>query len=394
MCRILSKIIEIKNLGVDVLNLPVLIIVFEILCINTYTTYSCSKKKTSPFGSAFSVYVFTAAYSVLLIFIYLQIPMVVSFTGKGIFMLYGFIYVIPLKFMFDQSLKHTIIIMSSSWIYTMFAYSFAVRAGYLFPLDQLALSIAIVQTLFFAITLPAYIKFIKKTFIYILMYIEKQMLNSLLVISLSWFFIIFLLNYGFVEGFSSQLKFIMLFVILGNAILSYKMLNNLVSINNKAVTLSKITKIDALTQLKNRESLYEDVLQKLGATTPFTIVFVDLDDFKSVNDCLGHAAGDAYLIEFANTVNQVLKIKDRFYRLHGDEFVFLVDELKAEAFCNKLKDLKFVNKPEGLAFRGLSLGFSSFPADGNTLSDLLHLADLRMYQVKKGQHKENKSLSN
>ena len=336
-------------------------------------------------GSAFSVCVFTAAYSALLIFVYLQNPTAVSFTGKGIFMLYGFLYVIPLKFMFDQSLKHTIIIMSSSWIYTMFAFSFAARIGYLFPFDQLTLSTAVVQTLFFAITLPFYIRFVKKTFIYILRHIEKHMINSFLAISLSWFFIIFFVNYGFVEGFSSQLKFLMLFIIIGNAISSYKMLYKLVSINNKAVTLGKITKIDTLTQLKNRESLYEDALQKIDTTISFTIVFVDLDDFKSVNDFFGHAAGDAYLIEFANTVKRVLKIKDGFYRLHGDEFVFLVDDLKAEAFCNELKDLKFVNESEGIEFRGLSLGYSSFPADGNTLSDLLHLADLRMYQVKKGQ---------
>ncbi len=119
--------IEKKKAGVDALSFSALIIVFEMLAINTYTTYSCSKKKAPPLGSAFSVYVFTAAYSALLFFIYLQNPTAVSLTGKGIFMLYGFLYVIPLNFMFDQSLKHTIIIMSSSWIYTMFAFSFAIR---------------------------------------------------------------------------------------------------------------------------------------------------------------------------------------------------------------------------------------------------------------------------
>jgi len=368
------------------LNIFSSIILLELLSINTYTTYSCSKKKEPPFGSFLSVCVFTAVYSILLCLICIKLPIQMNFNGKGFAALCGFLYVIPLKIFFDQSIKHMIIIMSSSWIYTMFAFSFSVQIGYLFPSNWFAISVVITQTLFYAITLSSYIKFVNKKFIYILRNVENRMINSLLVISLSWFFIIFLLNYSFVEGSSSQLKFLLLIIIIGNSILSYKMFFNLVTVNSKAEELRLITKIDTLTQLKNREGLYEDVLQKTDNKMPFTIVFIDLDNFKSINDCFGHAAGDSYLIEFVKTVTEVLNTYDGFYRLHGDEFVILTDVLEVETFCSKIENLIFSNVPNEMVFKGLSLGYASFPADGNKLNDLLYSADLRMYQIKKEKH--------
>jgi diguanylate cyclase (GGDEF)-like protein len=353
------------------------------LSINTYTTYSCSKKKEPPFGSFLSVCAFTAAFSMLLFLVYIKMPIQMSFNGKGFFALIGFLYVIPLKFFFDQSIKNMIIIMSSSWIYTVFAFSFSVQVGYLFPSDWFIISVVITQTLFNAATLPYYIKFVKEKFIYILRNIDNRMINSLLVISLSWFFIIFLLNFSFAEGNSSLLRFILLIIIIGNAILSYRMVFNLVSINNKAEELTHITKIDMLTQLKNREGLYEDVLQKIDINMPFTLIFIDLDDFKSINDCFGHASGDAYLIEFVKAVTELLNTNDSFYRLHGDEFIILTDVSGVEIICRKIKKLVFSNVSNDVAFKGLSLGYSSFPEDGEKLNDLLFLADMRMYQAKR-----------
>lgn len=353
------------------------------LSINTYTTYSCSKKKEPPLGSFLSVCAFTAVFSLLLFLVYLKMPIQMNFNGKGFFALFGFLYVIPLKFFFDQSIKNMIIIMSSSWIYTMFAFSFSVQIGHLFSSDWFIISVLITQTLFNAITLSYYIKFVKEKLIYIISNIDNQMINSLLVISLSWFFIIFLLNYSFVNGSSSQLKFLLLFIIIGNAILSYKMVFNLVYVNKKAEELRHITKIDTLTQLKNRECLYDDVLLKIDNNIPFTIIFIDLDDFKSINDCFGHAAGDTYLIEFVKIVTEVLNTNDNFYRLHGDEFIILTDVPEIEIICSKIKKVVFSNLPNDIAFKGLSLGYSSFPEDGDKLNDLLYLADLRMYRVKR-----------
>lgn len=368
--------------GADSLNYFTLIILLEMLSVNTYTTYLCSQKKMSAIKTIISMTVITLIFSGLFFLLFLKLPIQLDFNGKGIFFLCGFFYALPLKYLFDQSLKDTIIIMSSSWIYTVFVFSFSVQVGYLFPFRWLGLSVTIVQTLFYLISLPYYLKFVTKTFIYILNNIETRMKNSLLLISLSWFFTIFLVNYIFIEGSSHQLKFIMLLIIILNAILSYQMVYKLVFTQHKAETLSQITKIDALTQLKNREGLYEDAQNEIANETPFSLIFLDLDDFKSINDLYGHAAGDAYLIAFARSVSEYLKPNEGLYRLHGDEFVILSKSLEIEPFCRQLEKFNFATTLEGLDFKGLSFGYATFPADARKLSDLLHLADLKMYETK------------
>ncbi|WP_296560375.1 GGDEF domain-containing protein [uncultured Acetobacterium sp.] len=160
------------------------------------------------------------------------------------------------------------------------------------------------------------------------------------------------------------------------------MVYKLVFTQHKAETLSQITKIDALTQLKNREGLYDDAQNEIANETPFSLIFLDLDDFKSINDLYGHAAGDAYLIAFARSVSEYLKPNEGLYRLHGDEFVILSKSLEIEPFCRQLEKFNCATNLEGLDFKGLSFGYATFPTDARKLSDLLHLADLKMYETK------------
>lgn len=360
-----------------------LINIIEILAINTYTTYSCSRKKWPPLISILLVVSLTVINSMLLLFIYRFFWGTIPFNGKGIIALFGFLYVIPLKYCFNQSFKEMIIIMTSSWIYTTFAFVFAVQVGYVFPIKKLTQSTLIAQSIFFVVTLPYYIKFVKKFFSYIFENLEKQIINSILIISLSWFFLIFLVNYIFVEGSSVSLKFLILFIILVNSILSYKMIYYFISTNNKAETLSHITKIDPLTHLKNRESLYYDLSEKIESKLPFSLIFVDLDDFKSINDRYGHSIGDEYIKEFTKEASKFLNVSDSLYRLHGDEFIIYTENTEVWQLCNKIKNLTFCNFIKEINFKGLSFGYAFFPEDGNKLNDLLHIADLKMYQEKK-----------
>lgn len=268
----------------------------------------------------------------------------------------------------------------------MFVFAFSFRVGQVFSSAHLWLFVLIIQTIVYAITLPHYSKFVNKIFIYILRNIDNKMINSLLVISLSWFFIIFLLNYSFAEGNSIISELIMLFVIISNAILSYQLVYKLVSVNNKAKELSQITQIDTLTQLKNREGFFKDVFPKIDNNECFTIIFMDLDNFKHVNDNYGHAVGDAYLVEFVKRVKSIISSEDGFYRLHGDEFVLLINGRRVDRFCRKVESMQFIINPEGVPFKGISYGYSTFPEECTAISELMHLADFRMYQRKKEKH--------
>ena len=367
------------------MSIYIVITILEVLCISTYTTYKCSKGRRSRLGTLLSLCVVIIAVTAILYPVICLLPGIDR--GNGLFMLLGFIYIIPLYFLFDQPLKHLLFIMSSSWIYTMLAYSFSYRAGSLYPTENVGLAAVVVQSVFFVVTLPYYIRLVNNIFVSILKNINSKTLDSLLAISLSWFFILFLSNLIFAGDTSRPFDIILLFVIIVNAILTYKLCFKLVSVNIRAKELSQITKIDALTQLKNREGFYEDVHKKMNGNQHFSVIFADLDDFKAVNDRYGHEAGDLYLLEFVRAVKEILRDGYGLYRLHGDEFVCLVDNLEAEAFCKSLEKLRFANNQYNLVFRGLSLGYSSYPTDSTNLSKLLYLADLRMYQKKKEKHR-------
>lgn len=355
------------------------------LWINTFTTYKSSKRRKSK--SITVLFVCVVSIAVFVVFLSIEPILPVNMNGNALFMLLSFIYIIPLHYLFDKPIKHLLIVMSISLIYTMFAFALSFHFVSMLQTDYADLLDVIVQTLLFAITLPYYRSFVNNILVGIIRNIDNKMINSLLAISLFWFLIIFLANYIFSEGHPYFLHYILLIVIIINTIVSFKLFYKLVSVNIKAKELSQITKIDNLTQLKNRESLYEDIRQRIYSNRYFSVVFLDLDNFKSINDKYGHDAGDIYLLEFVKTVKVLLNNSDGFYRLHGDEFVFLIDSQNIEAFCRELERIRFRDGPKGLSFKGLSFGYSSFPADSDDLNELLHIADLRMYQRKKEKHR-------
>lgn len=119
----------------------------------------------------------------------------------------------------------------------------------------------------------------------------------------------------------------------------------------------------------------------------FSIVFLDLDYFKNVNDRYGHARGDEVLIEFANRVMNDLRTTDTLFRYGGDEFVLLlqgVDEKRGPVFVKRLLD-SFLDQPilgDPPVTLSFSAGIAYFPQDGNSAKELLLAADERVYTAK------------
>ncbi|MEO5862884.1 MAG: EAL domain-containing protein, partial [Burkholderiales bacterium] len=149
---------------------------------------------------------------------------------------------------------------------------------------------------------------------------------------------------------------------------------------------------DSLTGLPNRllfrDRLNLSVVQAKRSGTVLAVMFVDLDRFKSVNDTLGHAAGDQLLQAVAARLIKCLRGSDTVARLGGDEFTLLLPLIgQREAAENAArKVLAVLNQPFRIGQQeyvtGASIGIALYPDDGDTVDALIRNADIAMYDVK------------
>jgi diguanylate cyclase (GGDEF)-like protein len=149
---------------------------------------------------------------------------------------------------------------------------------------------------------------------------------------------------------------------------------------------------DALTDLANpallREQSEQAVQRALRHGTPLAVLFMDLDDFKLVNDRFGHAAGDVVLVVIAQRLRQCARVSDTVARVGGDEFVVLLDDIgsweAALAVANRV--LKEIARPVTVRAESVqltaSIGLAMLDSAGTTPSELQHNADVAMYKAK------------
>ncbi|MDP4299743.1 putative bifunctional diguanylate cyclase/phosphodiesterase [Leptothrix discophora] len=153
---------------------------------------------------------------------------------------------------------------------------------------------------------------------------------------------------------------------------------------------------DGLTGLPNRRELQrqagEAVQSARREQRPLALLFIDLDDFKLINDSQGHAVGDAVLRQVAQRLERSVRQDDLVGRLAGDEFVVVLPDCDppasrdmAERIAARLAEPMSVPNPPGAALTlhaGASIGVAMLPEDGTDLETLLRHADLAMYQAK------------
>lgn len=149
---------------------------------------------------------------------------------------------------------------------------------------------------------------------------------------------------------------------------------------------------DNLTGLPNRFLSLDRLSQMLKEVSreqnQVAVFFIDLDDFKKVNDTLGHQVGDELLMEAANRLKAAVRETDVIGRLGGDEFIVLVDHMKNSLYIAQIAEklLEQFQSPFQLKGRELvstaSIGIAVYPTDGETPSELLKQADAAMYYSK------------
>jgi diguanylate cyclase (GGDEF)-like protein len=158
--------------------------------------------------------------------------------------------------------------------------------------------------------------------------------------------------------------------------------------------LDRLASHDSLTGLHNRRFFLDRLDHALAHAKrvdgQLALLFIDLDNFKTINDELGHAAGDFVLRALAQRLKHVVREVDTVARIGGDEFVVLLDEINdldgLSVVAHKVLDAlaQPVHRGEKELVLGASIGASRYPINGETATELIAAADQAMYRAKTG----------
>ena len=146
---------------------------------------------------------------------------------------------------------------------------------------------------------------------------------------------------------------------------------------------------DPLTKLYNRNYL-EDYATKAYSrvkrhNNKLILIFIDLDNFKQVNDTFGHEAGDEVLKKVSEIFREIFRQYDIIVRYGGDEFIILIEDIKYDEAALKILLDKMVKRIEKNLKKfniSASYGIAIAPTEANSLKELIYLADERMYKQK------------
>lgn len=152
----------------------------------------------------------------------------------------------------------------------------------------------------------------------------------------------------------------------------------------------QLARIDSLTRIGNRKSLFERVELEMNNLRRynkiFALVFIDIDDFKKINDTSGHIEGDRILKTFANRVNDTIRKNDALFRVGGDEFILILPQTNLEQSKIVMSKIKAsLSEPDiqSKQFPTVSAGVGIFTVYIENIEDVVLYVDKLMYKVKK-----------
>jgi len=155
--------------------------------------------------------------------------------------------------------------------------------------------------------------------------------------------------------------------------------------------LAYLSNHDALTGLTNRYSLYNQIEYIINDSKRnkknFSLFYIDLDNFKLINDTFGHHEGDKLLKDFSNSLKKHLRQNDILARIGGDEFILVYTDINPSSNYKLAQNLlQNIDQEIAQQYKQLhvsvSIGISSYPKDGQTVDELLKSADTAMYTIK------------
>jgi diguanylate cyclase (GGDEF)-like protein len=182
------------------------------------------------------------------------------------------------------------------------------------------------------------------------------------------------------------------FVAGGTATMAFVLRSARRQVREYAAEVRRLAQVDQLTGVLNRRGFESRASAELSRARrheeEFTLIYVDLDGFKQVNDNLGHAAGDVVLRRAAISMGATLRGEDVLARVGGDEFVALlglVSSEDAQSVADRLTAAirRVAVQDKGSAHVGLTTACATYPHDGATLDELMRVADARLLERKR-----------
>ncbi len=175
-------------------------------------------------------------------------------------------------------------------------------------------------------------------------------------------------------------------------IIRYSMVQTFQRLENEKKELYEMARTDMLSGLANRNALEEYANRLISNSSrekkEFAFLFVDLDNFKDINDSLGHNVGDELLKKIASMVSEALRSNDFVARVGGDEFVVIVEKyssiMELTAIVERIQNYlaqTWVIQTHPISV-GSSIGIAFYPKDGRDLISLMKNSDIAMYEAK------------
>ncbi len=222
---------------------------------------------------------------------------------------------------------------------------------------------------------------------------KTDLYHSVEHVILTLLFIAALILFFFAFGLAAVLRPLSSRLLLENQELEDLVENSQLTLKSYNQELYQLAMLDSLTNTLTRRAFYESLEKELSRCKRYhltcTLLFMDINRFKAINDTFGHDAGDFILKEFSNRISQLIRNVDVIARLGGDEFALLLPE-KIDQKSSVVEIVHRIKEKisEPMLYQNnqlvvlVSIGTATYPDDGETVDDLLKVSDQRMYEDK------------
>lgn len=355
------------------------IIALEMVVVTLFAVNTCLHKRYKPVR----VYLLLTVLSMIAVTISLYLNQQIGFgIESSLFILSCLILLCPSFFLYKESCSVFLTVLSAAGVYTMLIFSISVHIGALLPGPFPGMILA-VQSFLHAACIYWMIRFLKDKSLYLLNHISGKINCYFHWVTIIWLLLIVVLNLAFSYTKNEWLSAAALLILTGNLLFSYMFLYHLLKNDKDINYLKKAIYLDEMTGLCNRSRMFLDAAEIIKEKRPFYLFYIDLNDFKSVNDSHGHLAGDNYLCRVSGAAKKIIGDQGKLYRMSGDEFICIYTGTDVLRCLTQLNEYPWEEQFRDMEFLGFSLGYSKYPDDSEELDNLIYIADSRMYQQKR-----------